>query len=109
MYKMKKRAKVSNTKSVFSRIKKEITEANLAIIKAKNEIKEAEAAIEHAYGEVFEVAEISRGKKKEDFTGAVRDLEKATHLAIASTESTEEAEFKVKPFQKKKKSKRKKK
>jgi hypothetical protein len=92
--------KVSNSKKAMSRIKKEIKEANLAIKKAKKEIREAEFAIEHAQNEAFDVAEMAKGKKKIGFTRAVRDLEKADHLAIESSESTEEAEFKLKPFRK---------
>jgi septal ring factor EnvC (AmiA/AmiB activator) len=102
--KMKKKEikKVSNAKKAISRIKKEIKEANVAIKKAKKEIKEAEAAIEHAQNEAFDVAEMAKGKKKIGFTSAVRDLEKAADLAIESSESTEEAEFKLKPYRKKK-------
>ena len=104
---MKKREekKTLKTTRVIRKIKKEIKDANLAIVKAKKEIREAEAAIEKAYEEAFEVAEIAKGKKKDGFTGAVRDLEKATHLAMGSTESTEEAEFKIKPFSKRRRSK----
>jgi precorrin-3B methylase len=94
--------KISNANKALSRIKKEIKEANLAVQRAKKEIREAEAAIEKAQNETFEVAEISRGKKKIGFTRAVRDLEKAADLAIESSESTEEAEFKLKPFRKRK-------
>ena len=92
--------KISKTKKVIKKIKTEIKEANLAVKKAKKEIREAEESIEKAQGEVFEVAEIARGKKKVRFTGAVRDLEKAVNLAAESSESTEEAEFKVKSFKK---------
>jgi|WetSurMetagenome_2_1015567.scaffolds.fasta_scaffold1366150_2 hypothetical protein len=83
------------TKKTISRIKKEIKEANLAVEKAKKEIREAEKAITNAQNEVFEVAEISKGKKKIGFTHATRDLEKAVHLAEESSESTQEADFKV--------------
>jgi multidrug resistance efflux pump len=102
--KMKKRETKKTLKSggIIKRIKKEINEANAAVEKAKKEIREAERAIEKAQNEVFEVAEITRGKKKLGFTGAVRDLEKAVNLAAESSESTEEAEFKVKLSRKKK-------
>ena len=88
--------KISKTKKVVKKIRTEIKEANLAIKKAKKEIREAEEFIEKAQNEVFEVADIVKGEKKIKFTGAVRDLEKAASLALDSTESTEEAEFKVK-------------
>lgn len=102
LIKRRKNRKLLKTKKTISKIKKEIQEANLAIKKAKKEIREAEEAIERAQGEVFEVASISKGQKKDKFTGAVRDLEKAVNLAAESSESTEEAEFKVKGFKKKK-------
>jgi len=88
---MKKKAKV------------EIKEANVAVKKARKEIREAEESIEDAHKEVFEVADITKGKKKIGLTTAVRDLEKAAHLAAESSESTEEAEFKLKGFKKKRK------
>jgi hypothetical protein len=83
------------------KIKKEIREANVAVRKAKKEIREAEKFIGNAHEEVFDVAEIAKGKKKIGLTKAVRDLEKAAHLAAESSESTEEAEFEVKSFKKK--------
>lgn len=101
---MKKREvkKILRAKKAIKKIKTEIKEAHTAVRKAKKEIREAEEAIEKAQNEVFEVAEVARGKKKIGFIGAARDLEKAVHLATESSESTEEAEFKVKPFKKKK-------
>ena len=95
---MKKTKKITQKK--LGRIKKEIKDANVAIKKAKKEIREAEESIGNAHEEVFEVAEITKGKKKERLTHAVRDLEKAVHLAGESSESTEEAEFKVNSFKK---------
>jgi len=95
-----KKIKINHSKK---KVKKEIKEANVAVKKAKKEIREAEESIENAHEEVFDVAEIAKGKKKTGLTTAVRDLEKAAHLAAESSESTEEAEFRLKSFKKKKK------
>jgi len=99
--KKKEKRKILKAKKAIKKIKTEIKEANTAVRKAKKEIREAESAIEKAQNEVLEVAKITRGKKKIGFAGAVRDLEKAVNLAAESSESTEEAEFKVKFFKKK--------
>jgi hypothetical protein len=98
--KIKKRNKneISQTKKKTKSFKKEIKEANIAIKKAKKEIKEAEKATNKAREEVVDVAIISKGVKRKKLAGATRDLEKATHLAAESCESTEEAEFKFKKF-----------
>jgi hypothetical protein len=101
--------KIAKAKAKIKKVRKEIREANVAIQKAKKEIREAEKSIFSAQEEVFDVAEISKGKKKIGLTHAVRDLEKAVHLAAESSESTEEAEFKVKGFKKKGKAKKRKK
>lgn len=100
--KMKKRNKkqISHTKRKTKSFKKEIKEANIAIKKAKKEIKEAEEATNKAREEVVDVAVISKGVKRRKFSEAARDLEKATHLAAESCESTEEAEFKFKKLKK---------
>ena len=99
---MKKRNKkqISKTEKKTKSFKKEIKEANIAIKKAKKEIREAEEATNKAHEEVVDVAIISNGAKRKSLAEAARDLEKATHLAAESCESTEEAEFKVKKFKK---------
>lgn len=80
--------------------KKEVKEANIAIQKAKKEIREAEKATNKAQEEVIDVAIISKGNKRKNLSEAARDLEKATHLAAESCQSTEEAEFRLKKFNK---------
>jgi hypothetical protein len=81
--------------------KKEVEEANVAIQKAKKEIREAEKATSNAQEEVIDVAIISKGNKRKNLSQAARDLEKATHLAAESCQSTEEAEFRLKRFNQK--------
>lgn len=100
--KMKKRNKkqISRAKKTTKSFKKEISEADIAIKRAKKEVKEAEEATNKAHEEVVDVAIISKGVKRKNLAEAVRDLEKATHLAAESCESTEEAEFKFKKFKK---------
>lgn len=93
---MKKNNQISKAK----KLKKEIEEADIAIKKAKKEIKKAEEATNKAHEEVVDVAMISRGTKRTKLSEAARDLEKATHLAAESCQSTEEAEFKVREFKK---------
>jgi 5,10-methylene-tetrahydrofolate dehydrogenase/methenyl tetrahydrofolate cyclohydrolase len=99
--KMKKNnKKISQTKKKTKSFKKEIKEADIALRKAKKEILEAEEATNKAREEVVDVAIISKGIKKKRLGDAARDLEKATHLAAESCESTEEAEIKFKEYQK---------
>ena len=83
-------------KQMGKNIEKEVNQAKKAVEKAKKEIKNVEETIEEAQEEVIEAAEVIKGKSKEKFTGAARDLEKAVHSAADSCEATEEAEFKIK-------------
>jgi beta-galactosidase beta subunit len=92
--------RISKAKSLIKKSRKEIKEANIAIKKAKKEIREAEEATNKAHEEVVDVAIISKGIKRKKLGDAARDLEKATHLAAESCQSTEEAEFKVRGFKK---------
>lgn len=99
MKKNNKKQKSKDRKAIkLSR--KEIKESNIALKKAKKEIIEAEKATDKAHEEVVDVAIISKGIKKKKLGDAARDLEKATHLAAESCESTEEAEIKFKESQK---------
>jgi len=67
-----------------------------SVKKAKKEILEAEEAIDEAHEKVVDVAEELKGKEKEKFTNAAKDLEKANYSAGESCEATEEAEIKIK-------------
>lgn len=96
----KNKKQISIAERLIKNSRKEIKEADIAIKKAKKEIKEAEEATNKAHEEVVDVAIISKGTKKRKLSEVARDLEKATHLAAESCESTEEAEFKVKEFKK---------
>ena len=64
--------------------------------KAKKEILEAEEAIDDAHENVVGVAKNLKGKKKNNFIRAAKDLEKANYSASESCEATEEAEIKIK-------------
>jgi len=92
--------KISMDKKLIKKSRKEIKEADTALRNAKKEILEAEEATNKAREEVVDVAIISKGIKKKRLGDAARDLEKATHLAAESCESTEEAEIKFKEYQK---------
>jgi len=89
-------------RNTTAKVKKEIREADIALRKAKKEILEAEKATNKAHEEVIDVAMVSKGEKRKRLGDAARDLEKATHLAAESCESTEEAEVKFKNSQKRK-------
>ena len=91
MRKIKKKLNVSEKV-----VKKELNEAKKAVKKAKKEILEAENATDKAQEEVTDAEEVSFGNQKKKLTSAAKDLEKATHTAGESCESTEEAEIKVK-------------
>lgn len=99
---MKKNNKeqIGQTKEKTKSYKKEIKEADIALRKAKKEILEAEEATNKAREEVIDVAIISKGTKRRKLSEAARDLEKATHLASESCQSTEEAEFKIRGIKK---------
>jgi RNA-binding protein YlmH len=92
--------KISMAKRLIKKSRKEIKEADIALKKAKKEILEAEKATHKAHEEVVDVAIISKGIKRKKLGDVARDLEKATHLAAESCESTEEAEIKFKESQK---------
>lgn len=95
--------KITKKQSVVKKTKDHSKQIDIAIKKAKKEIKEAEEATDHAYEKVIVVAKSSKGVNRKKLVGVAGNLEKATHLAAESCESTEEAEYKFKETKKKKK------
>jgi len=87
------RKKLHKAQKALKSAEQEIKEARTATKKACKEIREAEQATGKAYDETADAAEVTKGKQKKNFVGALRDLEKAVYTAGESSEATEEADF----------------